>query len=397
MNIDQWISKINKLSDTFFNNKQPIINLINLVPSKYLTLTPINLPNKIKNMIKHKDFIIVWDCEFQVFKAPNNYKCNKTQYDIIDKQKMIRCISEIGIIMIFNINNIFYLSALFHCGFLNLQLGNDLLQYIPFYHEYMSVQKSSLDKIIYIENKIFPHLKFERIWNRYLKHNNLDNFIYDIEQFKLNKVLKIHKNILSVFEKQLDDLISYLQQKNDFDKSIDKKINKIITNLKSLIYNTSIKQFSKYHKNFKNISKIYLNDKYIQNILVKIHNHKTVIHNINLIVSDINGINIVKGTADITAIINHNLFLNKCHNMILSNNIIDIASYNNIIYEMCESAKLYESYVCLSNHKHINSKEEITILNLLKKYMNSEMKAHNPLTDAYYTLQVFIYFNLINK
>jgi hypothetical protein len=110
-------------------------------------------------------------------------------------------------------------------------------------------------------------------------------------------------------------------------------------------------------------------------------------------------LNIVKGPADIIAVINHNLFLNKCHNLVSNDNIIDIADYNNKIHEMCYSAKLYESYVCLSKNSIIkNDKyDEALILQILKKYMKSDFKPHNPLVDSYYTLQVFIFFNLINK
>jgi len=405
MNTKQWISKINSISDSFLLNKQHILTFINLISSKYLTLVHIDFPIKIKNIIKHKDYILIWDCEFQVFKSPRKYKCNKTQFETTNGQKMIRCISEIGIILILNINNSFYLAGLFHCAFLNMRLSNDISDFTPYYHEYMSIQKKSLVKIIDIEQNIYPHLKFEKIWNNFIKHKNSDLLSQDIIKLTSNKILRSSKYILSTFNKQILKLIPLIQSLPPFNDDIVltpdiiKLIDKIIDNLKIIIYNNTISQFNKHHHSFKKILKIYLNDKYIQNILVNIDNHKSVMHNLNLIISDINCLNIVKGQSDIIAVINHNLFLNRCHNSVSNNNIIDIADYNNKIHELCSSAKLYESYVCLSNKSILDNEKykEESILNFLKKYMDSDFKPHNPLVDAYYTLQVFIFFNLLNK
>jgi len=255
-----------------------------------------------------------------------------------------------------------------------------------------------------IESKIFPHLKFQQIWNNFLKNSNSTAFSNEIIKLTNNKILKANKHILSTFNKQMNVLITLLEDideisSSSLDPTISKLYIKIVDNLKNIIYNNSIKKFNKYQKNFKNISQIYLNDKYIQNILVKIHSHKSVIHNINLIISDVNCLNVVKGPSDIVAVINHNLFLNKCHNLVSQNNIIDIADYNNKIHEICHSAKLYESYLCLSKNSTVLSDkyDEALLLQILKKYMKTDFKPHNPLVDSYYTLQVFIFFNLINK
>jgi len=264
----------------------------------------------------------------------------------------------------------------------------------------MSIKKTSLKKIIDIETNIFPHLKFNKMWSHFLKH--FDNNLLSLEIIKLrkNKILRANKHVLHTFDKQILQLIPLIESLPPFKdeiiltNEITKLINKITDNLKIIIYNNTIGKFKKYRNNFQNINQIYLNDKYIQNILVKIHNHKAVIHNINLIVSDINCLNIVKGPSDITAVINHNLFLNRCHNLVSADNIIDIADYNNKIYELCSSAKLYESFVCLSNKSKNN---DTHILTHLKKYMSADFKPHNPLVDAYYTLQVFIFFNILNK
>ena len=410
MNIDQWISKINSMSRSFLLNKQPIVNFINLISSKYLTIMPIQFPHKIISLIKHKEIILIWDCEFQIFKSPNSYKCKKTLFETTNGHKMIRCISEIGLILLFNINNKFYLSGLFHCAFLNLNLTENLSNYTPFYHEYMSVKKISLKKIINIETNIFPHLKFEKMWNHFLKYHDTNLLSQQIVKLRKNNILRANRFVLHTFDKQILLLIPLLESLPPFNNEIiltneiTKLINKIIENLKIIIYNNTIGHFKKYRNNFMTINQIYLNDKYIQNILVKIHNHKAVIDNINLIISDVNCLNIVKGPSDITAVINHNLFLNRCHNLVSTNNIIDIADYNSKIYEICSSAKLYESYVCLSNKSNISRSErdqrnngESYILNHLKKYMSADFKPHNPLVDAYYTLQVFIFFNLLNK
>lgn len=394
MDFNKWFSTINLINNTYFINKQPLVNLIQTVKSKYLILQELNIHKK-NNQLLTKEYTLIWDCEFQVFKSPKNIMKNKNtictiQYEHIDNNKMIRCISEIGMILILNLNNKLYLAGLFHIGFFNNKLNDNFLNYTPFYHEYMSVLTTSEKKIINIEKKIYPHLIFENIWNHFLNNNNIDQFQENIIKLLNNKILKYQKNILIKFSEQLNELINLLETKNNTDKIIQK----IITNLKSIIYNKLIQNLNS-NNSFKKINKIYINDKYIKNILIDIPNHKNVINNINLIVSNNNCLNIIKGLEDIKALNNHNLLLNGCNNNVLQDNIIDIADYNSKIYKLCNTAKLYESYLCLNKEIKYNNESNNKIIKELKKYMSNNFKPHNPLVDAYYTLQVFILYNML--
>ena len=151
MDFNKWFSTINLINNTYFINKQPLVNLIQTVKSKYLILQELNIHKK-NNQLLTKEYTLIWDCEFQVFKSPKNIMKNKNtictiQYEHIDNNKMIRCISEIGMILILNLNNKLYLAGLFHIGFFNNKLNDNFLNYTPFYHEYMSVLTTSEKKI----------------------------------------------------------------------------------------------------------------------------------------------------------------------------------------------------------------------------------------------------------
>jgi len=71
------------------------------------------------------------------------------------------------------------------------------------------------------------------------------------------------------------------------------------------------------------------------------------------------------------------------------------ADYNSAIYKMCASAKLYESFTCLMDKRGSQvNKYYIKTEDKMKTYISGKLKPHNPLVDAYYTLYVFIQFNL---
>ena len=148
MEFNLWLSKINQLDNNFFIDKNHLLNFIEMTSSKYLTIENYDkyLPNKRKHFLKQKNnCIYIWDCEFQVFKSPHDNKYNKIKYEIINNNKMIRCISEIGLIILFNIKNIIYFVGVFHISFLNKSFQT-IENYLPFYHEYMSVNNNSTKK-----------------------------------------------------------------------------------------------------------------------------------------------------------------------------------------------------------------------------------------------------------
>jgi hypothetical protein len=386
MEINEWLTEINKLDKTFFvpldqqgkKSKHYLLSFINTVTSKLLTLQKYDkyFSGVAKNF--NNDMILIWDCEFQVFKS--NVKNKKIEYETTIGQQMIRCISEIGLLLFLKINNNIYLAGIFHIGFLN-KIFTNIKYFIPFYHEYMSTNNYSTNKIINIENNIYPHIKFENIWNEFKFNNNGKNFQKNIISLLNDKILQKNKFILEKFKSQLNDLISLIDNNRD----TDKLISKIMVNLKNIIYNNTINKLNKV-KEFTKIRNIYLNDSYVKSILIDNNNHNIVIDNLNMIFA--NGLNIVKGYEDIKAICNHNLLLNN--KIYKIKNVIDIAEYNDNIYKLCNSAKLYESYLCLSkSFGDVNS----NLLIILKKWMETNFKPHNPLVDAFYTLQVYILYN----
>jgi hypothetical protein len=379
MEINEWLTEINKLDKSFFVSKHYLLSFVNIVSSKFLTLQKYD---KYFNDITTKfnnDIILIWDCEFQVFKS--NVKNKKIEYEITNGQQMIRCISEIGLLLFLKINKNIYLAGIFHLGFLNKEFTN-IKNFIPFYHEYMSTNNLSTNKIINIENNIYPHIKFEKIWNQFKFNNDIKNFQKHTINLLNDKILQKNKSIVEKFKSQLNQLIDLIEYDQN---SVDKLISKIVTNLKNIIYNNTINKLNKTDE-FIKIRNIYLNDSYIKSILINNYNHNAVIDNLNMIFA--NGLNIVKGYEDIKAIYNHNLLLNdKLHKI---KYIIDIAEYNDTIYKLCNSAKLYESYLCLRDtFGDVNS----DLLIILKKWMESNFKPHNPLVDAFYTLQVYILYN----
>ncbi len=71
-------------------------------------------------------------------------------------------------------------------------------------------------------------------------------------------------------------------------------------------------------------------------------------------------------------------------------NFFDISIYNEILFNKCNSAKLEDTYLCLYNMNLLDDYNKY--YNIINKF--NEMKAHNPLVDAYYTFIIFIVFKL---
>ena len=92
----------------------------------------------------------------------------------------------------------------------------------------------------------------------------------------------------------------------------------------------------------------------------------------------------------------------KKYNVKIHKNILhkDIAVYNNIFKERYNTAKLYESYIHLKNNYYEKYLDLQHFDKNLIKYLKDKMdkiKAHNPLSDAYFTIIIFLimelYFN----
>jgi len=97
---------------------------------------------------------------------------------------------------------------------------------------------------------------------------------------------------------------------------------------------------------------------------------------------------IVKGLEDLKAIKNHTRLLNQSHIKLI--NYYDIAKHNDFLYKKCDSAQLEKTYFCIEKMDKI--KPYINFIEYLETF--TEIKAHNPLIDAYYTWIIFNIFVL---
>lgn len=368
MNVQEWITNVNNIDKSFLHDKHHLLKFISLCPSKYLTLAKLPIPNNVKNMLNNS-YVLIWDCEFQIFDPLNKIKCN----NIFFENKLIRCISELGVILLFRIHDVIYIAGLFHCSFFN-HLFSKIENYMPFYHEYLSTNQHSEQKIINLENRLYPHLIFMKAWNQYMIDKDIDALHQILNSLLNNKLIRTNKHIYKKFKEQITSLDH----------------NKINGNLKNIIYSKLIKDYRN-SKLFKKIYNIYIHDPYIVQILVDVNNHRQLINSFIQMVKQC--LNIVKGMEDIKALNNHGLLYDRnciSHDL-LNIDYIDIADYNEEIHFRCASAKLYESYICLM--RDVTSDWHSETNTIMKTYMSNDMKPHNPLVDAYYTLSVFIQFN----
>lgn len=409
MKLQVWLSKIKLLDNNFMNNKDDLINFIQLVNVKCLTIKEIIMEDKVKNKLMNKQCIICWDSEFQSF-------INNKKVDFVKEEKLTKCISELGILLLFNINNHIYLTGMFHLGFLNKKIVNSKY-YIPKYHIYVSTLSDTTDKIIEIEKTVYPHLKYESEWIKLLNNCKSE---HDIDIFKKNiksiyntdNLKKKYKEKFKNFNKILDNIVkcSDIQSNNN---DVVKAIEKVG---KNTIHDILIKDYKK-NDQFKQIKELYMNDSYIKSININPKKHLKVLSLFyNMVFNNNSYINIVKEKNDYDALQNHVAILSDL-NMVkfigikrddldndnmkeLYNKNIDIGNYNEDLKNNkqfnCESAKLKESYDCLfDKFKDNNNFNKIITESLLDCFKTDYIKPHNPLTDAYYTLNVFIKYNML--
>jgi len=89
----------------------------------------------------------------------------------------------------------------------------------------------------------------------------------------------------------------------------------------------------------------------------------------------------------------------KKYNVKITKSILhkDIATYNNTLKIKYSTAKLYESFVYLK-HDYYNKYLELQQFdNLIIKLLKNKMpitKAHNPLSDTYFTIIIFLIMEL---
>lgn len=97
---------------------------------------------------------------------------------------------------------------------------------------------------------------------------------------------------------------------------------------------------------------------------------------------------IVKGTEDFKALNNHLILLNI--KPLVFNHYFDIAIYNNILFNQCNSAELAKTYECLDKLNLTFGFE--SYLKIINEFTN--LKPHNPLVDAYLTWVLYNIFSL---
>jgi hypothetical protein len=202
----------------------------------------------------------------------------------------------------------------------------------------------------------------------------------DIESIKRNKDL-----IEFIPDRNIKRLLRDVIKTNDISLIINpEKTQKIIDQMVYNLYKNRLK--GDYRKMYDQIFNLYKNDDQVKKRLVNPYNY------LQQLKKYFNEMTLVhKEGMDIIAI-NNDL---KKYNVKIEKSILhkDIANYNDYFKKKYNTAKLYESFNYLKNdyyHKYLDLLNyDKTIINNLNKKMNI-IKAHNPLSDAYFTLIIFI-------
>lgn len=294
------------------------------------------------NKITTLNYIISFDIEF-------------LRYDI--KYKQIQTINEMGGIIFIKINDIWYLDSIFHLNL--LPLIKNINQYYLLTSNSNTTSENTYNKIIKNEKILLPEYKINK--NNYktvLLKDPIINLYLKKEQIKVLLKSNNYDNIKNKLEK-----LKYMIKGYDLIK-LPKQYKLFVKNINLILNDTDVK-----------FRQIIETNKFI-NLTNKLFSMSYLI---------------VKGLQDIKAIKNHTILLKENH--IELNNYFDISKYNKILFDKCNSAKLENTFLCLY---------KMNLLNDYNKYYNiinefTEMKAHNPLVDAYYTFIIFIVFELNNK
>ena len=259
----------------------------------------------------------------------------------------------------------------------------------------------NIDKPVLIDHVNFPLLVNENLRVLLSKYCTVSEKT-EIEMKKLEKMLHIDiNNINSIIENK--DLIQFIPDKNvkkmlkevvnsnTINIENPEKIQKIIDQMYFNMYKNRLN--NKYRLLYDQIINLYKNDELVKKRLINPYNY------LNTLKPYFNEMTLIhKEGMDIIAINNDLKKYNvKIHKSILHK---DIAVYNNIFKERYNTAKLYESYIHLKNNYYEKYLDLQHFDKNLIKYLKDKMdkiKAHNPLSDAYFTIIIFLimelYFN----
>lgn len=300
---------------------------INLIPNKKLINVKLedNLTDKYNKLTK-MNYIISFDVEFL------RYSINNSQ---------VPTIHELGGLLFEKKNNIWYFMYIFHFNL--IPIIKNIRNYYLLTSQYNTVSDDTLKKIVEIENELLP-----------------ENCINTL---KTNKIVKryLPKKIINRLLNEKDLTV------------IKKKLSKIKYSIKGSDLN------GKDYELFKKSTELILNDPDSVARQIRKEDEIKFINLTNNLFSK--SYLIVKGLEDIKALKNHSLLLKQ--NSIKLTNYFDIAQYNTMLFEKCQSAELEKTFICL---------DKLGLTKPFSKYNiidSTKMKAHNPLVDAYYTWIIF--------
>ena len=324
---------------------------ISLIPKKQLINKKIQetLSNKYDKVTKLQ-YIISFDIEFinysnVLINTNNTNSTNSTNsMEAKPNNERVQTIHELGGLIFERKKDGWYLSYLFHFNL--IPLIKNIKQYYLLTSQYNTLSNSTLKKVVELEKKLLP-----------------ENIIIDINNLNLLGKNNIIKKYLPYYKKFTD--INVLKKK--------------ISKIKYMIKGYDLAE-SEYEL-FKKITTLILNDTDSIGREINKDQQKKFIKLTNELFS--RSYLIVKGLEDIKAIKNHTLLLNE--EPITLNNLFDIAQYNNELFKKCNSAELEKTFICLEK---LNKTQKYSdYYQNIKTFTN--LKAHNPLVDAYYTWIIF--------
>ena len=349
-----------------------LIELTKIISNKILVWQ--KLPEVItKWYSKEKKYILSFDIEFQNI-LENKFTTETVNYLNRSSYKFYRAINELGAIILGNYNDSWYIIMLFY---VNMPILTDNYDKLFLLHsEYSGVSKKNNKNIIKLESKLLNYDKINKI---------VDNSVNmkDISADKKNKIynLLISNNLFRI-------LMTGKRIKELLDKDITfKRFYKHIKSIQFIINGVILKKLKLYdeYRIYKKINRYILSDKNVKARLVS--DPKRFLQ---LFIQLLNkSFIIVKGDLDLIAIKNH------CRNNfnIKKLTIFDIATYNDKFHKLCNSAELAQNIQCLHDLDVIKKFYSDLLLpyNYLQNniYNLGHSKAHNPLTDAFFTWVIY--------
>jgi hypothetical protein len=326
---------------------------ISLIPKKQLINKKIQetLSNKY-DKITNLQYIISFDIEFlnynnvriissQPAQSTKSVQCVQSKQNNYER---IQTIHELGGLIFERKKDGWYLNYLFHFNL--IPLIKNIKQYYLLTSQYNTLCNNTLEKVLELEKQLLP-----------------ENIIINMENINLLGENTIIKKYLPYFKKFTDIDI------------LKKKISKI----KYMIKGHDLSKSD--YELFKKIITLILNDKDSIQREIKKENQKKFIKLTNELFSK--SYLIVKGVEDIKALKNHTILLNE--ESVKLTNYFDIAIYNEKLFKKCNSAELEKTFICLEKLNKTQTYNDY--YQYIKTFTN--LKAHNPLVDAYYTWIIF--------